>query len=112
MNSSQSSMMRDLWPSRARPVLLALCLLYGVPAAWAACTRLPGVPERLVNMDMGNVLIHPSTPVGGVIASQDFPIQANGPNEMILTCSAPDGTANGVMLQGAPVPGFQDVYST
>lgn len=111
MSSTRSSTTKGLRRGRARAALLALCLLFGAPGAWAACTRAPGVAERIVNMDMGNVLISPGTPVGGLIASRQFPFQANGPAENIVSCSG-GGTVNGVMLQGAPDPNYPDVYST
>jgi type 1 fimbria pilin len=112
MNSRRTPTMKAPRRGRARPALLALCLLAGAPGTWAACTRAPGVTERIVNMDMGNVLIAPGTPVGGVIASKQFPIQANGPTEILVRCSGVGGRVNGVILQGTPVPSLPNVYST
>ncbi|MGJ7509673.1 fimbrial protein [Variovorax sp. GT1P44] len=89
-----------------------MCLLHGAPAAWAACARIPGVTELVINIDIGNVLVSPGIPVGGLIMSREFPIQTNGSADIRSNCSGSGGRMNAVMLQGAPVPSRADIYST
>lgn len=90
----------------------AVLLLAGMQGAWAACVRYPGFTERIINMDMGRVYIPEGLGVGAVIKSQTFPITVNGATENMFDCRNGGGTTNGVMLQGALVPGYTNVYST
>lgn len=112
MSSTRSSTTKGLRRGRARAALLALCLLFGAPGAWAACTRLPGITDRNIDMDMGNVLISPTIPLGGLIASQLFSIPTKGSAEITTRCDTNGGTVNGTMEQGTPDPNFPNVYST
>jgi len=65
-----------------------------------------------VQMDMGQVVILPSTPVGGVIKQLSVPItQKNS----IVSCDWRGGSAMGAFINAAqrqPVSGFQNVYRT
>lgn len=65
-----------------------------------------------VQMDMGQVVILPSTPVGGVIKQLSVPItQKNS----IVSCDWRGGTAVGAFINAAQrqaVSGFQNVYRT
>jgi type 1 fimbria pilin len=97
--------------SVAVPLLLAGVLL--ATPAQARCTRTPAnfVPQD-VRMDMGQVVILPTLPVGAVIRELLVGIdQRNGAG----TCTGAGGTANGRYLnamQQIAVPGFSDVHAT
>jgi type 1 fimbria pilin len=99
-----------------RGKLLRLLVLSGCCAAsqlaWAGCSRVPDASEKLVNMDMGTVVIDYDLPVGNVIQSQQFPIPIVGSPEKIWDCEQTGGTLRGTMLQGSPVYGYSNVYST
>jgi type 1 fimbria pilin len=99
-----------------RGKLLRLLVLAGCCAAsqlaWAGCNRVSGASEKLINMDMGTVIIDYDFPVGSVIKSQRFPIPIYGSPEQAWDCEATGGTLRGTMLQGAPVSGYSNVYST
>ena len=113
MSNHRFATVKNLSRGPARVALLILCLLGGAQCAWAACKRAPGFTERVINMDMGTVLIRPNTAVGAGLAAKTFPIPSVGVQELMFNCSNNRGTAIGVMLQGAPVPGGDPhIYST
>jgi len=94
--------------------LIGLCLAV-IPAADAegaeGCKVVASYTEKLINMAMGDVPIPANLPVGSVIASRQFDVPVNGASEMAMFCKT-HGSIRGLMLQGVPVPGFSDVYST
>jgi len=91
------------------PVLM---LLAGAQEAWAACVRYPGTAAKIINMDMGNVVVPNDLPVGAVIARKSFSIPTRDTSEYIFDCTAGGGTLIGEMLQGAPMPSDPTIYST
>ncbi|MET0547792.1 MAG: fimbrial protein [Xanthomonas sp.] len=108
----------SLISSRFRFLRRGAALLAGVglaPSAWASCSISPlaiGFVPQDVQMNMGQVVILPSTPVGGVIKELTVPI-----NERLLvaTCDLFGGSAIGIYnnaAQQTPVPGFSNVYAT
>lgn len=114
MSNHRFATVKNLSRGPARVALLILSLLGGAQGAWAACTRAPSFTERSINMDMGTVLILPNTAVGALLTTpRQFPVPSVGDQERMFNCSNNRGTAIGVMLQGAPVPGGDPhIYST
>jgi len=96
---------------RARFVLPALALLLGAQGAFAACYVTRGYVEKIVNMNMGRVVIPNDTPVGTVFKQQLFPLPLTGTTNKPWTCSG-GGDVKGVMLQGTEVPGMDHVFTT
>ncbi len=90
--------------------LFALLLLCAQDAR-AACNRAAGWTERIINMRIGNVLVTDEMPVGHVIRTQRFEIPIQGASQQMYRCPG-GGYVHGVMLQGAPVAGMPNVYST
>jgi len=86
--------------------LLWLC----VPTAKAECWRVS--VEFIQNLDMGSVLIDPKLPVGAVIATKKFPQTPSTRNVLDCRFNVGGGNAYGVVAQGAPVPGFSNVFTT
>jgi type 1 fimbria pilin len=83
------------------------------PQAWASCSLSSSsyVPQD-VQMDMGTVVILPTTPVGGVIKQLSVPITAR---DRIVTCDWRGGMAYGEYVNAAQrtaVSGFANVYAT
>ncbi|MEO6934931.1 MAG: fimbrial protein [Collimonas sp.] len=93
--------------------LLALLSLFFVSDAKAACVRPAGATEKIIQMDMGTVIIPNGAPISLVtpFASKRFPIPINGASEPAWTCNG-GGTATGSMLQGNLVAGTTNVYTT
>lgn len=96
------------------PAALGLILLFGAQGAWTACTVTPGYVEKVVNMEMGRVVIPNNLPVGARIAPEKlFPLPLTGTTNKPWTCSG-GGNAKGVMLQGSELIGFSEpkVFTT
>jgi type 1 fimbria pilin len=92
-------------------LLLATLWLAGMQGAWAACVRYPGAYEHIVYMNMGNVYVPDGLAVGGTIKTQSFPIWVSGTGDLMFNCRG-GGYVYGTVLQGSPIPGFFNVYST
>lgn len=98
----------------AIPVALGATLLFGAQGAWAACFMTPGYVEKVVNMEMGRVVIPNDLPVGArIVAPKLFPLPLTGTTNKPWTCSG-GGNVKGVMLQGTEVTGFGEskVFTT
>ncbi|PFH04677.1 type 1 fimbria pilin [Collimonas sp. PA-H2] len=91
--------------------LLALLSIFFVGNAQAACVRPAGATEKIIQMDMGTVVIPNSAAIGAVFATKSFPIPISGASETAWNCNG-GGTATGSMLQGTAVPGMPNVYTT
>jgi len=90
----------------------ALALLLGAQGAWAACYVTPGYIEKMVNMEVGRVIIPNDLPVGSPIMTPKlFPLPLSGTTNKPWTCRG-GGTAIGEMLQGTEVPGYNRVFTT
>ncbi|MGE8275179.1 MAG: fimbrial protein, partial [Stenotrophomonas sp.] len=103
--------------SRGRKALAALALLGGVllaQQASAACRiQVNGFVAQDVQMDMGQIVILPSTPVGGVIKEISVPI--NQQNNVARCDYWYSGYSTGEYVnapQKRPVAGFANVYET
>ncbi|EOW2137356.1 type 1 fimbrial protein [Stenotrophomonas sp. GD03908] len=103
--------------SRGRKALSALALLGGVllaQQASAACRiQINGFVAQDVQMDMGQIVILPSTPVGGVIKEISVPI--NQQNSVARCDYWYGGSSTGEYVnapQKRPVAGFANVYET
>ncbi|AIY42319.1 Fimbrial adhesin [Collimonas arenae] len=92
--------------------LLALLSLFFISDAKAACVRPAGATEKIIQMDIGTVVIPNNLAIGGaIIPPKQFTIPISGASEPAWTCVG-GGTATGSMLQGTPVPGMPNVYTT
>lgn len=92
----------------------AFVLLLGAQAAQAVCTVTPGYVEKIVNMEVGRVVIPNDLPVGAlIIPPKDFPLPLAGTTNQPWTCTG-GGNVKGVMLQGTELTGFSQskVFST
>jgi len=102
--------------SRGRKALTALALLGGVLLAQhaSASCRIQSswFTAQDVTMDMGQIVILPSTPVGGVIKEISVPINQQ---DSVGRCDWSGGRSIGEYVNAAqkrPVPGFSDTYET
>lgn len=103
--------------SRGRKALAGLALLGGVllaQQASAACRiQINGFVAQDVTMDMGQIVILPSTPVGGVIKEISESINQR---DRVASCDYwSGGRSIGEYVNAAqkrPVPGFSDTYET
>ncbi|WP_368865300.1 fimbrial protein [Stenotrophomonas maltophilia] len=102
--------------SRGRKALAALAVLTGAlvaAPAFASCyITQSGFQPQDVTMDMGQIVILPSTPVGGVI--KELIVNINQRNS-VAYCDSRGGNASGRFVNAAqqtPVPGFSNVYAT
>jgi type 1 fimbria pilin len=110
MNKPRFAVMKTLRSGPVCLTLLALCLLGGAHGARAACTLAPGFSPRTIYMDMGTVVIPENTQVNALIVpARDFSL---GSGADALKCDAAGGSARGVMLQGAPVSGGTNIFTT
>ncbi|MDV9041807.1 fimbrial protein [Stenotrophomonas sp. RAC2] len=102
--------------SRGRKALTALAMLCGVllaQQASASCSLNSSCfTAQDVTMDMGQIVILPSTPVGGVIKEISESItQRDG----VASCDWSGGYSRGEYVNAAqqrPVPGFANTYET
>ena len=100
---------RARWHGRLAASLMVLVFGLAAPGAWAACKRIAGITPFQVNLDMGTILIQPSTPVGTVLATKRFhPVSTT---HDVATCTN-GGTIRHDYVQGSPVSGFSNVFST
>lgn len=104
---------------RGSKALAGLALLGGgllAQQASASCRiQIDGFVAQDVAMDMGNVIILPSVPVGGVIRDRGGEITvAIDQKDNVAKCDGSGGRSIGVFSNAAqrPVPGFPDVYET
>ena len=89
--------------------IIACTTIFGAPGAWAACKPDTGFSTYVFNLDLGTIVIQPDLPVGSVIATKRFSrVQAN---THVGTCTN-GGHGYAEMTQGAPIAGFDSVYST
>ena len=103
--------------SRGRKALAGLALLGGVllaQQASAACRiQINGFVAQDVTMDMGQIVILPSAPVGGVIKEISESINQR---DRVASCDYwSGGRSIGEYVNAAqkrPVPGFSDTYET
>ncbi|MBH1635265.1 fimbrial protein [Stenotrophomonas maltophilia] len=102
--------------SRGRKVLAVVALLAGTavagPALASCYITQSGFQPQDVTMDMGQIVILPSTPVGGVIKELIVPINQRN---SVAYCDRWGGSASGRFVNAAqqnPVPGFSNVYAT
>ncbi|AIY42320.1 Fimbrial adhesin [Collimonas arenae] len=63
-------------------------------------------------MDMGTVVIPNTAAIGAVFATKSFTIPISGATETSWICSNGGGYVTGSMLQGSPVAGMPNVYTT
>ena len=94
-------------------VLLALpaLALLSVSGARAACVRPADATEKIIQMDMGTVVIPNSAAIGAVFATKSFTIPIAGASEISWNCPG-GGYVSGRILQGSPVAGMSNVYTT
>ncbi|WP_211461974.1 fimbrial protein [Collimonas silvisoli] len=91
-------------------VLPALALL-GVSGVQAACFRPAGAVEKIIQMDMGTVVIPNNAAVGAVFATKSFTIPIAGASEISWNCPG-GGFVSGKILQGSALAGMPNVYTT
>ncbi|MCY1223407.1 Fimbria adhesin protein [compost metagenome] len=103
--------MSKLTPSNAWAAAPVLGLLLCASPARAACLMTEGYVEKVVNMNIGRVVIPNDATVGTVFKQALFPLPLSGTTNKPWTCKK-GGVVKGVMLQGAPVPGSEGVYTT
>jgi len=60
--------------------MLVVLAALSAPSGWAACTVAKGYTVRNLTLNLGQVTVKDDTPVGSVIASQDFPFGGAGQN--------------------------------
>jgi len=102
----------------SRPILSNACtaasalglLLCAAPVR-AECYVTQGYVEKIVNMNIGRVVIPNDATVGTVFKQQLFPLPLSGTTNKPWTCKK-GGVVKGVMLQGTPVPGYDHVFTT
>ncbi|PFH04678.1 type 1 fimbria pilin [Collimonas sp. PA-H2] len=90
---------------------LAAAALLSAASAQAACVRPTGATEKIIQMDMGTVVIPNSAAIGAVFATKSFTIPIAGASETSWICTG-GGYVTGSILQGSPVPGMPNVYTT
>ncbi|MGB7193400.1 MAG: fimbrial protein [Collimonas pratensis] len=90
---------------------LSAAALLGATGAQAACVRPAGATEKIIQMDMGTVVIPNTAAIGAVFATKSFTIPIAGASETSWICSG-GGFVTGSILQGSPVPGMPNVYTT
>ncbi|MGE8229888.1 fimbrial protein [Stenotrophomonas hibiscicola] len=102
--------------SRSRTLLAAMAVMGGIavasPALATCYITQQGFVAQDVQMDMGQIVILPSLPVGGVIKELIVPINQR---DSIGYCDRWGGSANGRFVNAAQqnaVPGFSNVYAT
>lgn len=102
--------------SRGRKALAAMAVLGGVllaQQASAACSlNSSWFTAQDVTMDMGQIVILPSTPVGGVIKEISESITQR---DSVASCDWSGGYSRGEYVNAAqqrPVPGFANTYET
>jgi len=93
------------------PMVLSAVALLGAGSAQAACVRPAGATEKIIQMDMGTVVIPNSAAVGAVFATKSFTIPIAGSSETSWICAG-GGYVTGSILQGSAVPGMPNVYTT
>lgn len=94
----------------ARLVLLSPVLLLGAQAAWAVCNPNALSSPRVINIDMGKVLVPADLALNAVIASKSF--QISGFRDSIWLCRFGTGTIKGRMLKGSAVTAGSATYTT
>ncbi|AMP00670.1 fimbrial family protein [Collimonas arenae] len=92
-------------------IALSAAALLGASGAQAACVRPAGAVEKIIQMDMGTVVIPNNAAVGAVFATKSFTIPIAGASETSWICSG-GGYVTGSILQGSPVAGMPNVYTT
>ena len=92
-------------------IALSAAALLSASAAQAACVRPAGAVEKIIQMDMGTVVIPNNAAVGAVFASKSFTIPIAGASETAWNCNG-GGYVTGSILQGSPVAGMPNVYTT
>ncbi|MEO6934930.1 MAG: fimbrial protein [Collimonas sp.] len=91
---------------------LSAMALLSAASAHASCVRPPGATEKIISMDMGTVIIPNNAPVSMTpFATKQFVIPIAGASETSWICSG-GGFVTGSMLQGTPVAGMPNVYTT
>lgn len=90
-------------------VAIAWLMLCGGAPVWAACKPVSGFSTYVFNLDLGTIVIQPDLPVGSVIATKQFSRVSS--STKVGACTN-GGHTYYEMTQGAPVAGFDDVYST
>jgi len=90
--------------------LVAILLLAIVPSAWATCTMNSSWRDPHIDMDLGRVVIPNDLPVGGTITTWSTQISQPG---TAMSCDRRGGaTIYASVVQGQPVPGYSNVYTT
>ncbi|MCR6480128.1 type 1 fimbrial protein [Variovorax sp. ZS18.2.2] len=116
MNPSNTSSMVKVkalaWKMRSvAPLVWGMGLLFTVSGVEAACFKPDNYQMKEILMDMGRVIIPNETPVGAVFKTERFPILINGASEVSSNCFG-GGSVSGRILQGNPVPGRDNVFTT
>lgn len=108
MSVSEKMKRSDAW-RRAMAAFAIVVAGTCAQGAWAACKRLTGVTEFIVNLDMGSIVIPPGKVVGDVLAEKRFyPVAAT---QTVARCTN-GGSIQHQYLQGSPVAAVADTYST
>ncbi|MGJ7545756.1 fimbrial protein [Variovorax sp. LT1R16] len=94
-----------------RGTVPVMVMLLGSQGAWAACTAIPGVTGKVIDMDMGKVLMSDDLAINTVIATRTFAIPVTGAAERLWRCRN-GGRLDQYIVKGAPVPGSTTIYST
>lgn len=93
---------RGLLPSVCgKPIVSGVLLCFAV-SGWAKCQLNPGYHPKNIEMNMGNVVIKDTLPVGTLLASKDFDIPVtpnNGDAEQFGQCDDAGGQAIGTIDQ-------------
>jgi len=92
-------------------IALSAAALLSASGVQAACVRPPGATEKIIQMDMGTVIIPNNAAVGAVFATKSFTIPIAGASETAWICNG-GGFVTGSILQGSAVAGMPNVFTT
>lgn len=91
--------------------LLLLAGTAGLSQAYASCTLSRGFTPVDISMDVGQVVVRPSDPVGTILVKKQFTITPNGSK---FTCNSSSDRLHAVLTQGNSLSpsGGDSVYNT
>ncbi|PZU28055.1 MAG: fimbrial protein [Stenotrophomonas sp.] len=98
------------------PAMLSVLLLLGAQRASANCRINPAVNfvTQDIDVNLGEISVPSSLPVGGVILTRSFPVTAKAANTFLCDLAIPNQSRLAFFASWSPiaVPGMTSVYST